>query len=223
MNRLFDNLIARERGELKGLSPRLPYLFEHDTSPVELPPAPAPRAAAPATTEQVANVAIHTESRTTLERHTERTSAAPASLNVWPSHAPAMPEPQPDIHTSHTALHQNTVAISQRFTQAPALTAVEVSLPSVHHAHHTAVNTLVTLSPPPEVQSTAKATPKRARKVNVPAPQPAALREPDVHITIGRLEVRAPAAPSPAPARRPAAVPMSLDQYLNRRNGQDSK
>jgi len=42
---------------------------------------------------------------------------------------------------------------------------------------------------------------------------------PAVHVTIGRIEVRAVAPPAPAPARRPRPqpVPLSLDEYLEQR------
>jgi hypothetical protein len=51
-----------------------------------------------------------------------------------------------------------------------------------------------------------------------PDRQPAAA--PDVHITIGRVEVRAVAAAEPAPRARSAApaAPMNLDDYLRRRD-----
>ncbi|QKV56549.1 MAG: hypothetical protein HT580_04340 [Dechloromonas sp.] len=43
---------------------------------------------------------------------------------------------------------------------------------------------------------------------------------PEVHITIGRLEVNPPARPTPPPAPRPRGpVPLSLSDYLARRNG----
>jgi hypothetical protein len=52
------------------------------------------------------------------------------------------------------------------------------------------------------------------------APQPAATTEPTIHVTIGRIEVRA--APPPTPAARPRSAPvpaMSLDDYLRERGG----
>ena len=45
------------------------------------------------------------------------------------------------------------------------------------------------------------------------------MRAPDVHITIGRIEVRATTAAPSRPARdNGAAAPVSLDQYLSQRN-----
>jgi hypothetical protein len=45
-------------------------------------------------------------------------------------------------------------------------------------------------------------------------------RAPEVHITIGRLEVNPPAPLTPPPATRPRGpAPLSLADYLARRNG----
>lgn len=60
---------------------------------------------------------------------------------------------------------------------------------------------------------------------NVPtdaARRPAHIRDitpaPVVNVTIGRVEVRQPPAPPPPPARSPGPRPLSLDEYLERRN-----
>lgn len=47
---------------------------------------------------------------------------------------------------------------------------------------------------------------------------PASAAEPDIHVTIGRIEVRASIENSPARPSRPASSAMSLDEYLRRRN-----
>jgi hypothetical protein len=66
------------------------------------------------------------------------------------------------------------------------------------------------------------ATPMLATpQVTLPEPAPAQPQLPDVHISIGRVEVRAAAAP-PRPAQREAPArseTLSLDAYLSRRNG----
>lgn len=61
-----------------------------------------------------------------------------------------------------------------------------------------------------------------APQIIAPEASEAAPRLPDVHISIGRVEVRAAAAPPrPAPREAPGAkaAPLSLDAYLNRRSG----
>jgi hypothetical protein len=46
------------------------------------------------------------------------------------------------------------------------------------------------------------------------------LPAPTIHVTIGRIEVRATPAPASAPPSRPKPAPtMSLDDYLRQRNG----
>jgi hypothetical protein len=49
-------------------------------------------------------------------------------------------------------------------------------------------------------------------------PGPAAPAEPTVHVTIGRVEIRAVSAPAPPARRAQAARMMSLDEYLAERN-----
>ena len=54
-----------------------------------------------------------------------------------------------------------------------------------------------------------------------PAPAPAAptaaSAEPVIHVTIGRIEVRAAPAPKGASRERQAAPPVALDEYLRQR------
>jgi hypothetical protein len=59
-------------------------------------------------------------------------------------------------------------------------------------------------------------------QVILPEPAPERPQLPDVHISIGRVEVRAAAGAPPRPAPREASSkgePLSLDAYLNRRSG----
>jgi hypothetical protein len=70
---------------------------------------------------------------------------------------------------------------------------------------------------PPEGRPAPLAAPRGEREGGpreAGAPPPA----PQIHVTIGRLEIRAAGQPAPAPrrAREPAAV-MSLDDYLRQR------
>jgi hypothetical protein len=51
------------------------------------------------------------------------------------------------------------------------------------------------------------------------ADMPREAREPAVHVSIGRLEVRAAPAGAPAPRRQEAPRPSSLDDYLRQRGG----
>jgi hypothetical protein len=67
-------------------------------------------------------------------------------------------------------------------------------------------------APPPATRT----APRRAGPVMPRALAAQRRSEPDVHVTIGRVEVRATPPPSP-PVRRNAPQPMSLDEYLRRR------
>jgi hypothetical protein len=75
---------------------------------------------------------------------------------------------------------------------------------------------------------TAQATTQRSTPVNTIRPlasrEPPAITAaesiPEVHITIGRLEVSPPSRPAPTPPPRPRGpAPLSLSDYLDRRNG----
>ncbi len=70
---------------------------------------------------------------------------------------------------------------------------------------------------PRETTARARAEPQRAQ----PAPPPhAAQTPPAIHVTIGRVEVRAvtPPAARPAPQPKPVKPAMSLADYLEQRN-----
>jgi len=72
---------------------------------------------------------------------------------------------------------------------------------------------------PPLVQPSLPSVPHIPSAVKTASPantEPA----PEVHITIGRLEVNPPPRPAPPPAPRPRGpAPLSLSDYLTRRNG----
>ncbi len=55
------------------------------------------------------------------------------------------------------------------------------------------------------------------------APQAAAAPEPTIHISIGRVEVRAAATPAAVPRAAKRSAVQSLDDYLDRRNRKDGR
>jgi hypothetical protein len=72
--------------------------------------------------------------------------------------------------------------------------------------------------PAPERMETSLAREQRENRLFLAeaAPAPA----PTIHVTIGRIEIRAtPAAPAPARPAAPRPPGMSLDDYLRRRDG----
>ena len=78
----------------------------------------------------------------------------------------------------------------------------------------------------PRGQETAAFEPPHGRRVARQsaardAPRPSVESAPTINVTIGRVEVRATQAPTPAPRRSEGAAPrMSLDDYLRRRSGE---
>lgn len=76
---------------------------------------------------------------------------------------------------------------------------------------------------PPSVARAETVTARRPPAVLQPSAPREAEAAPDVHITIGRLEVNAPSKPLPqAPARPRGPAPLSLSDYLARRQGSRS-
>jgi hypothetical protein len=75
--------------------------------------------------------------------------------------------------------------------------------------------------PPQPPAARPEPAPTRAERRQATAPAPAAPgheRAPDVHVSIGRIEVRAPAEPPRAPRAAPAAPALSLRDYLRSRD-----
>jgi hypothetical protein len=114
---------------------------------------------------------------------------------------PALVEPQPAAKASQPAPAPQIVA------QPPAAQAARDPQPAPARAP--------LIMPQPSI------TVIQARPALPAASQPtAAPSEPIIHVTIGRIEVRA--TPAPAPAARPKSAPTSatsLDEYLRQRNG----
>jgi hypothetical protein len=71
---------------------------------------------------------------------------------------------------------------------------------------------------PPSPLSVPLVLPERPRPAGVPAAMPAPAPKPTVHVTIGRVEIRAVTAAAPPARRSPAARSTSLDEYLAQRN-----
>jgi hypothetical protein len=71
------------------------------------------------------------------------------------------------------------------------------------------------LSVRPEIIGRRKPSPS-----SVPSPQPSSNEPPAIHVTIGRVEVRAVMSPSALPKARSRVAPRpSLEEYLKQRNG----
>jgi hypothetical protein len=60
--------------------------------------------------------------------------------------------------------------------------------------------------------------PQKSSRAAAEQAPPASSAEPDIHVTIGRIEVRATVENTPARPSRPTSSAMSLEEYLRRRN-----
>jgi hypothetical protein len=170
---------------------------------------------------------------------------APIMPQPLPSVAVAQPLPPPVSSTNDRPPDGDAAA--SRLSPVPATQPIlieraVVSEPShAADARHPALPPLVVAQPPvsarlhiqpepasqsPQIIVQPSITPALSTFQTAPrsappsvASQPAATTEPTIHVTIGRIEVRAT---SPAPAARPKSAPaptMSLDDYLRTRGG----
>lgn len=115
---------------------------------------------------------------------------------------------QPDTQVSTTPSHAERVTSPPLEVRAAASSRTETSVPPIRPA--LPARTHVAVAPARPV-----AAARAAQALAVEAPEPA----PDVHIHIGRIELTALTAPAPRRAAgAPAHKPMSLDDYLGRRN-----
>ncbi len=173
------------------------------------------------------------------------TATGNEQLRVLPSRTPRPADSQTDIEAGHrddktTPPSPPAASIHLRPEQSP----VQNSQPGDDDpsSRFSDLESLVTRllkqesnqpAPPPNaIPSTASAKPPATtqRPAPVSTVRPQAGRErpaiteaepsPEVHITIGRLEVNPPSRPAPPPPPRPRGpAPLSLTDYLARRNG----
>lgn len=243
MSDFLDRLAARAIGGESTLAPRLPSLFEPLQRAPAMPladegEAPAPRrdagAAAPA-------VPIATPSPRELARATEpaeriAASVAPADRMATPvparavASSPHEPMAPPRIMPTpaHSAVAEQSVTpvALERPVASPSPVPprqVRVAPTPQETARAPAPNGVLLPAPVP-VFAMPRAAPARSER-NVAA-QTAAARaeskaavaaEPVVHVSIGRLEVRAAPAAAAPPRRRDGPQPSSLDDYLRQR------
>lgn len=241
-----DRLLVRQQVTAGAIEPRLPSLFEagQGPAPAAMPAGPEPEdsagppkaarahrhAAAPAAE---INQPTNPPKPAIPELRPQRTNAAaPAQATAQPLTAPSLtsmvpryakvrpPEESVAAGTGPVSNPVATETMSKRPSLSPLPAAVtpfrtDGTLPA---GVLNAKPALERLLPPKENPSPAPA-PHRSMRDAAGDTGGATQQPPDVHISIGRFEVRAeaaPRAPGREPARRPAA--MSLDDYF-KRNG----
>ncbi|GGN13774.1 hypothetical protein FHR83_003778 [Actinoplanes campanulatus] len=210
----FDRLLARHtgRGDTAGTRPRLPGPFERGEArwqEVEMPPLPAAHPVVQESGERPPTAPVR------VERHTEIRIGQPDPGPPGP--APASPlrttesrsvEPVPGRETVTRVISDPPVPPAAAAPQRPAPSAsASADRPAA--------------GPAPVMRPAARVAPVAAARRETVQP-PASRRrarpaEPSVHVTIGRLEVRA-TAPERAPARTPRsgrpAPAVTLTDYL---------
>lgn len=236
-----DRVATRAIGSASTLSPRLPSLFEpaghggatvadasfevQAATPDEHAPIPAlPNGRRPegrAATPQAPEPAL-----------AQRPALEPPTQAALREGSVAVGDPQPSAASARLrepAPEPATPRVTKRFGRTPA---GELQPPPTHVVRERIVDAPVredrlgVLLPPSQPVFATRHDPE-ARPAN-PARQPASAsladaspmaQEPVVHVSIGRLEVRAGPAGSPTPRRQEAPRPSTLDDYLRQRGG----
>jgi hypothetical protein len=250
MSDFLDRVAARAIGGEATLAPRLPSLFEpsahtpilpavqedgsatanHATSPAEdtlraVEPLRPPRATSPRPTDASRLASIEPPAARTLapvasvpDRATPATARAAPPMPSAPITTRARVPPSESESASAEPAMPLPVQPRQTRTAPPRAEAAPALVGSL-------------LSPSAPVFATPRIAPARERVDHASAIRPRAApdgghaapaSEPIVHVSIGRLEVRAaPAAAAPA-RRRDEPRPASLDDYLRHRGGKAS-
>lgn len=240
MSDFLDRLAARAIGSETTLAPRLPSLFEsprylpimpageQDASPPRQRATPsagvAAETASPAAPTQPAVPSQLERSRVTPDARAEvsippaplaasslREASLPASSA--PPQAPVVERPvtptrksKPD---SPAPLRPRQTRVAPDWSEAARPASVGSLLPSPTPVFATPAHAANMPPRPTQVTAQPRFAAGRDSRGEV-------AREPVVHVSIGRLEVRA-AAPAAAPRRREGPRPSSLDDYLRQR------
>lgn len=194
--------ISAEPRPIAARPARPQHLETSDAAPQPAPPAtpPAPRAHAAPPAERF-SISIGMPPRPTARTAAPKPApAADQAITPPPAIAPRATPP-----THPTAL---------RTGAAPARPTAEPSDPSA--PTEPALRPLATARPPPAASLLHPINPLRP-----PLRPQAAAAGPDIHVHIGRVEVTAVHPPTERPRRNPPSQPqpMSLDEYLARRQG----
>jgi hypothetical protein len=241
MSDFLDRLAARAIGSEAALAPRLPSLFEplqrapimplsddgeaspgHHETVSAAPAAPtvapmrSPQASATANASRIAPAAIEPETAPTPARAaagTPRNAVQPPAMTAMLAPSPVversvtLPAP-PEVLAPPVRPRQTRIAAKQPDTIAPSRPANGTLLPE-----STPVFGAARAADAPGRSAHAAAM----RPLAAPAGPGNASSEPVVHVSIGRLEVRAaPAAATPS-RRHDGPQPSSLDDYLRQR------
>lgn len=237
------SLVERARGEGVALQPRVRARFEprgldEVSAEIEMtPPAPVSNASpAPAVPHpRTTPLSIDDDVETVREVHTTttRTEAAASEPPAPAAVAQATPPPRevaqsppPPVPHSDEPTHgvrQPQLPLSQRPLSPPHSTDTR-EIEIEREREHETVRERLLPHPPlrvPTTRSVERHTHRDTTRV-VRLPHEADAEPQPIHITIGRIDVRAIAPPAqsrPSPAASKRNAPLTLDDYLRRRDG----
>lgn len=238
MRDFFDRVTARALGGDSMLSPRLPSLFEPQRNLATGFAEEVSEVVAPA-----AQPSMPVERMSTPRLEMPESPAKGAAQKTATSRLTTIEAPRPTIRHAVDVepVHATSIARSKAVTaQEPQLStsrrmlkSVERPIPSAHvqregreealpvHESRRATDEGSLLAPAQPVFRTAPAPTSTATRLPgahvVQGMQSAASHEPVVHVSIGRLEVRAAPSPGKAAQRQEAPRPSPLDDYLRGR------
>ncbi|WP_033290354.1 hypothetical protein [Amycolatopsis jejuensis] len=209
MNDFVDRLLGH--GDAPPIRPMVPTLFEPVTPvesplpmgtfttsrPVEIPAAPPPVVEHP--TDPVSRVDTERLSTVAREINTElRTEAERVIVESTMDHA------------TETIFDREVRAETHRQDVVTAPVPTELKAPADNSTVVTENTTTVTAYPVEHTEQREMPVPPVVTRRDKPAPPP------DVHISIGRVEIKARTAPEPRPAPKRKPL-LSLDDYLRER------
>lgn len=242
MSDFLDRLAARAIGSETTLAPRLPSLFEPLQRAPVMPPAdagevpPDRREAAPA----MRAVPVEAPTSATPASTSAQSAVAPvapiehvvAAVSASAAASAAQHASAPSIVGERAATpavdHPAAPSVSVRPVMPASPPPVQPRLARVapdrqETARTPAPNGVLLPAPAPVFAATGAASTRSERTVAARAAaaraegKADAAREPVVHVSIGRLEVRATPAAAAPPRRRDGPQPGSLDDYLRQR------
>ena len=230
MSGYFQSLLARSRTPSSVVRPRVASMFEpphiSDAPPVEesstAETSPEPMRAvreAPSIAARVSEQQTHAAARAPEVQVEE--VAAPANqrrVSATPAEAKIMstPRPEPRIETAVERVVSRLPAPPPSAAEMPPAPAITRELQQTREIHETVreQRTLVDRTILERVASAGRRP--QVRSVNS---QSAAAPEPEIHVSIGRIEVRAVNEPSnPRKAAQQHPPVMGLDEYLRHKS-----
>lgn len=248
MSDFLDRVVARVVGADPALTPRLPSLFEPSSRAPLLPlaetvvaqdgAAPAvrpnddaampgralPRDAVPPSL--AASAAVHTgvappridpaAGRPSAARAVETSALLPVRRASVPPMSVSM-----EVPASPRAPSEAEPVAPKQLHAAPAVVATKMPQPKPAE-----ISPAIMPKPASRSRENAPVEPAAVRTIaaarSVAVSVPATTAEPVVHVSIGRLEVRAAPAPAPSSRRREVPPPSALETYLRQRGDKRS-